>query len=147
MRCKDVMTTKPVCCTPEDTATRAAKLMKTEDVGSLPVCEGRDAGRLVGIVTDRDLTIQVIAAGKDPGTTRIGDLMTRNPVTCREEDDLETALNAMESRQIRRITVVDGEGRLTGIIAQADIARRGTERAQVAELVEEVSRPSTMRAG
>jgi CBS domain-containing protein len=147
MKCKDVMTANPVCCTPEDTASRAAKLMKTEDVGSLPVCESRDSRKLVGIITDRDLTIQVIAGGKDPGSAKIGDLMTRNPVTCREDDELENALNTMESRQIRRITVVDGSGRLTGIIAQADVATRGREREQVAELVEEVSRPSTMRAG
>jgi CBS domain-containing protein len=141
------MTPNPVCCAPDDTASRAAKIMKTEDIGSVPVCESRDSKKLVGIVTDRDLTIQVIAASKDPNSVRLSEVMTRDPVTCRVDDDLDNALNTMEKRQIRRIAVVDESGRLAGIIAQADVATRGRERDQVAELVEEVSRPSTMRAG
>lgn len=121
--------------------------MKTEDVGSAPVCEGRDSRKLVGIVTDRDLAIQVVAAGKDPNNVKVRDVMTRDPITCRADDDLQSAIDAMERRQIRRIPVVDESGQLVGIIAQADVATRSDEPAKTAELVEEVSQPATMKAG
>ena len=146
--CKDLMTNNPVCCTPDDTAVRVAKIMKTEDVGSVPVCEGRESRKLVGIVTDRDLAIQVVAAGKDPNSVKAGDVMTREPVTCRANQDLQSAIDAMEKYQIRRIPVVDESGQLIGIIAQADVATRNDEPEKTAELVEEVSQPAaSMRAG
>ena len=145
--CKDLMTTNPVCCTPDDTAARVAKIMKTEDVGSVPVCEGRESRKLVGIVTDRDLAIQVVVAGKDPNSVKVKDVMTREPVTCRADQDLEGALEAMEKYQIRRLPVIDESGHLIGIIAQADVATRSNEPEKTAELVEEVSQPAAMRAG
>src|SRR5437867_12197987 len=98
-RCKDVMTANPTCCTPDESATRIAKLMKTENVGSIPICESRDSKKLVGIVTDRDLAIQVIAAAKDPNSVKAADVMSRNPITCQPDDDLQPALDAMETRQ------------------------------------------------
>ena len=82
---------------------RIAKLMKTENVGSLPICESRDTRKLVGIVTDRDLALEVIAASKNPNSLKARDVMTRDPITCRPEDDLQVALNAMEAHKIRRI--------------------------------------------
>jgi CBS domain-containing protein len=122
--------------------------MKTEDVGSVPVCEGRESRKLVGIVTDRDLAIQVVAAGKDPHSVKAGDVMTHEPVTCRADQDLQSAIDAMEKYQIRRIPVVDESGQLVGIIAQADVATRIDEPEKTAELVEEVSQPTaSMRAG
>ena len=141
------MTENPICCTPDDSVVRAAKFMKTEDVGSAPVCEGRDNRKLVGIVTDRDLAIQVVAAGKDPNTVKVRDVMTRDPITCRANDNLQTALDAMEQHQIRRIPVVDESGQLVGIISQADVATRTDNPELTAELVEEVSQPGAMRAG
>ena len=145
--CKEVMTANPTCCTPDETVTRIAKLMKTENVGSIPICENRDSKKLIGIVTDRDLAIQVVAAAKDPHTVKASDIMTGNPITCRPDDDLQTALEAMERRQIRRIPVTDQSGHLVGIIAQADIARRLDRPEQIAEVVAEVSKPSTVGAG
>lgn len=145
--CRDVMTANPICCTPDDTAARVAKIMKTEDVGSVPVCEGRESRKLVGIVTDRDLAIQVVAAGKDSNSVKVKDVMTREPVTCRADQDLEGALEAMEKYQIRRLPVIDESGHLIGIIAQADVATRSNEPEKTAELVEEVSQPAAMRAG
>ena len=141
------MTANPTCCTPDETVTRIAKLMKTENVGSIPICENRDSKKLIGIVTDRDLAIQVVAAAKDPHTVKASDIMTGNPITCRPDDDLQTALEAMERRQIRRIPVTDQSGHLVGIIAQADIARRLDRPEQIAEVVAEVSKPSTVGAG
>ena len=120
--------------------------MKTENVGSIPVCEGRQSRRLIGIVTDRDLALQVVAEGRDPNGTVVQDVMTRDPITCSPEDSLEDALEAMQNRQIRRIPVINREWRLVGIIAQADIATRSRQRDKTAETVEQISKPSTARA-
>jgi len=135
------MTGDPVCCVPGDTAARVAKLMKTENIGSVPICEDRHGKKLVGIITDRDLAVQVVAEGRD-SHTKVQDLMTRQPCTCRAGDDLQKALNEMERHQVRRIPVVDDEGSLIGIISQADVATRCHEPGTTAELVEEISRPS-----
>ena len=146
MKCKDVMTKAPTCCVPTDSVNRVAKVMKTEDVGSLPVCESRENRKLVGIVTDRDLALHVVAEGRDANTTRVQDVMTRDPFTCQPEDDLQDALDAMQTRQVRRIPVVDRGGQLIGIIAQADIATRAGKPEKTAETVEGISKPSTARA-
>jgi CBS domain-containing protein len=146
-KCIDVMTANPVCCTPDDSVVRIAKLMKTEDVGSIPICDDRHGKRLVGIVTDRDLAIQVVGAGKDPNSVKARDVMTRDPFACRPDDDLQFAVTAMEKHQVRRIAITGGNGELLGIIAQADVAIRSDERDKTAQLIEHVSKPSTMRAG
>ena len=144
MKCREVMTRDPVCCAPDDSASRIAKIMKTQDVGSVPICESK---RLLGIITDRDLALQIVAEGRDAASVKARDIMTKQPVSCRPDDDLETALSAMQRQQVRRIPVVDNNGQLVGIIAQADIATRTKQPEKTAEVVEEVSRPSTMRAG
>jgi CBS domain-containing protein len=142
MTCEEVMTKSPRCCLSTDTATRVAKIMKIEDVGAVPVCGTRENRRLVGIVTDRDLAIQVVAEGRDPATTRVQDIMSREPVTCHVDEDLEEAIQRMESSQIRRIPVVDREGMLVGIISQADIAIRSHSPEKTAEVVEKISMPT-----
>jgi CBS domain-containing protein len=144
MLCEEVMTKDPKCCIPTDSAVRAAKLMKTEDVGSIPVCGSRESRRLVGIVTDRDLAIQIVAEARDPNSTRVEAVMSRDPITCRPDEDLQTALQRMESNQVRRIPVVDGNGVVVGIISQADIATRSRNPEKTAEVVEEISRSSGM---
>ena len=146
MTCGDVMTKDPVCCVPTDSASRVAKIMKTENVGSIPVCESRQSRRLIGIVTDRDLAIQVVAEGRDGTNTLVQEVMTREPVTCSPESDLQRALDAMQTQQVRRIPVVDRSGHLIGIIAQADIANRCGEAEKTAETVHEISKPSTASA-
>ena len=140
------MTANPTCCTPDETVTRIAKLMKTENVGAIPICESRDSKKLIGIVTDRDLAIKVVAAGKDPHSVKASDVMTRNPITCQPGDDLQVALESMERRQIRRLLVADSAGLLVGIIAQADVARRLQQPEKTAEFVAQVSKPSTIGA-
>jgi CBS domain-containing protein len=142
MKCSQVMTPDPACCVPADTVSRVAKLMKTEDVGSVPVCEGRHSRKLVGIVTDRDLTIHVVAEGRDPNSVTAREVMTRNPLTCSPEDDLEKAVRSMQTEQVRRIPIVDETGALVGIISQADIALRGSRPERTGELVEDISRHS-----
>jgi CBS domain-containing protein len=140
------MSKDPTSCVPTDSVSRVAKVMKTEDVGSIPICEGRDNRKLVGIVTDRDLALHVVAEGRDVNITRVQDVMTGEPFTCHPEDDLDYALKAMQKHQIRRIPVVDRNGILIGIIAQADIAIRGAKPEKTAQTVEGISKPSAARA-
>lgn len=144
--CAEVMTRNPVSCLPSDTAFQAATLMKGQNVGPIPVVESRETNRLVGIVTDRDLTLKVIAEGRDPKNTRIEGLMTRHPVTCMPGESLQKAFAAMEDHQVRRIPVVDDDSRLVGIISQADVATRIGAPRKTAEVVEKVSRPATGNA-
>jgi CBS domain-containing protein len=110
--------------------------MEREGVGSIPVCED---GKLVGIVTDRDIAMRVVAGGRDPQQTRIQDVMTRDPESVSADEPITRALEVMESRQVRRIPVIDGSGKLVGIIAQADIARLGNDSA-TGEVVEAISK-------
>jgi CBS domain-containing protein len=140
--CGDVMTPDPVCCLATDTVDKAAKIMKMEDVGSVPVTDREETKRLIGIVTDRDLAIHIVAEGLDPRNTRVEQVMTREPIRCKVDENLEEALDAMKDYQIRRIPVVDESGRILGIIAQADVATRVKDSEEVAEVVEEISESS-----
>ena len=137
--CGDIMTRDPVCCAPDDSVKKAAELMKAEDVGPLPVVDP-ETRRLVGIVTDRDLVLNVLAAGRDANTTRVADAMTRDPVKMKEEEPLEEALEKMSTYQVRRLPVVDDQDRIIGIIAQADIATRIQDPEVAGEVVQDVSK-------
>ncbi len=134
--CQDVMTKNPTTCAEGAPIADAAKLMEREGVGSIPVCED---GRLVGIVTDRDIALRVVASGRDPRETTIQDVMTRDVESVVADAPIGRALEVMESRQLRRIPVIDGGGKLVGIIAQADIARMGDDHA-TGEVVEAISK-------
>ena len=116
--------------------------MRDNDAGSIPVTEDRKTKRLVGIVTDRDLTISIVAEERDPAGTTVGDVMTPNPIACRPDDDVATAIKAMERVQVRRVPIIDGERRLVGMIAQADIALRSGQPEKTAEVLEEISKPA-----
>ena len=143
LTCADVMTKDPACCELGDNAATAAKIMKDQDVGSVPVCLDLRTRKLVGIVTDRDIAVYLVAKDRDARTTQVASVMTRNPLTCRPEDDLEVALDAMETYQVRRIPVVDDDGQLVGIISLADVATRTEAAAEKkAEMVEQLSRPA-----
>jgi CBS domain-containing protein len=143
--CAEVMTREPACCEPGDSIVRAAELMKSEDVGAVPVVESKTGRRLVGIITDRDIVVKVLAAGRSSDAASVRDAMTQNPVTVREEDDVDRAVSAMADRKVRRIPVVDGAGSLRGIIAQADIATRLHRDKTTGDLVETISEPQTTR--
>jgi CBS domain-containing protein len=101
------MTRDPVCCLASDTVDRAAQLMRQEDVGSLPVLENHQSKKLLGIITDRDIAVKVVADARDARRMRVQEVMTRDPVTCRADNDLQVALDAMADHQVRRIPVVD----------------------------------------
>lgn len=139
-KCRDLMTEDPSCCLPSDAVNKAAQLMKTENVGAIPVVDDHKTRQLIGIVTDRDLALNVIAAGRNAQNTSVADVMTKNVIACRASDDLEKALTEMSDQQLRRIPVVDENSRIVGIIAQADIATRLDAPKKTAEVVEEISK-------
>jgi CBS domain-containing protein len=113
--------------------------MRDEAVGSVPVADDRQ--RLLGIITDRDVALRVVAEGRNPGGTMVQEVMTRDPITCRPDDDVRHALEGMAQHQVRRMPVVGDDGRLLGIISQADIATRLDAPRRIAAVVEEISQP------
>src|SRR5512134_2763151 len=138
-KCIDVMTKDPVCCLPTDSVAKAAELMKSENIGSIPVIENKQSQKLVGIVTDRDLALKIVAEALDAKSTTVETVMTHKVVTCHADDDLEKALGAMAEHQLRRIPVVDSDHKIVGIIAQADVATRVDEPKKTGEMVKEIS--------
>ena len=134
---RDAMTDDPRSIGAAESVVKAARLMRDEHIGSLPVTEDE---RLVGMITDRDITMRVVAEGAVPETTSVGDVYSRDLVSVEPNNDLEEALQLMARHQVRRLPVVEN-GRLIGIIAQADIALSENE-AKTGELVEAISEPT-----
>jgi CBS domain-containing protein len=135
----EVMSTRPRCVTPDTPVSEAAQLMESEDVGSLPILVG---DQLTGIVTDRDIVIRAVAAGKDPRGMPVREVASSELVTVHANDDLSDALKVMASQKVRRLPVIDDENRLIGIVAQADVAAEAKEKA-VGSMVEEISKSPT----
>jgi CBS domain-containing protein len=136
------MTQNPVWCLPTDTVSHGAQLMKHEDIGLLLVVNDRQNKRLLGVVTDRDLVLNLVAEAQQPDTTRIADVMTPKPVTCRADDDVERALSAMAQHQIRRVPIVNELEQPIGIIAQADIALRIDDPTATTAVLRRISKPT-----
>ncbi len=139
--CAEIMTMNPTCCLPTDTVAKAAQRMQKENVGSIPVIDSEQSKKLIGIVTDRDLALKVVADGHDAKITEVGDVMTDKVVTCQGDDDIQKAVDAMAKYQLRRIPVVDHDNMILGIISQADIATRGVQPEKTAEMVKDISQP------
>ena len=138
MQVKDVMTRGAECVRPDATLQEAAQKMKSLDVGPLPVC---DNDRLVGMLTDRDITVRAVAEGKDPRATRVRDAMTEGICYCFEDDDVADAARVMKERQIRRLVVLDGNKRLAGIVSLGDLAVETGDEHLAGETLEHVSQP------
>ena len=132
----EVMTANPCSIDADRPVAYAAKMMRDEDVGLAPIVEG---DRLVGTLTDRDIVTRVVAEERDPGSTPVSEIASSDPVTVDSRQPLDDALRLMAQHQVRRLPVVEPDGRLVGVVAQADIAREAGER-QTGELVEEISR-------
>jgi CBS domain-containing protein len=147
MQCEEIMTGNPKYCVPTDSVTKAARVMKSGDVGALPVCqEDRPGSKLVGIVTDRDLAVNVVAYARDLTTTTVQDVMTPEPLACKADDDIEKAMDSMSLYQIRRIPVVGETGELIGIISQADVALRTGRPEKAARVLGDISSPTISQA-
>ena len=142
MRVRDIMTPDPAFCTPDSSAAEAARLMRDNDCGSIPVVENSQSKKLVGTVTDRDLAVRGLAEGKGPDSP-VRELMTASPVTCGPDDEVEIVREVMVARLVRRVPVVDERGNLVGIVAQADIAREegAASDQEVGRIVEAISEP------
>jgi len=140
MKIRELMTPDPVCCTPEDSAQKVAKILRDQDIGSVPVVMDQSSRKLVGMITDRDLCCSIVAEGLDPASTKIDRLFSLNPVTCREGENINNCEQLMQEHQIRLIPIVDGEERCIGIVTQADLAlKEGAEK--VSKTVAEISKP------
>jgi CBS domain-containing protein len=132
---REVMTSKVCSIDADKPVAYAAKMMRDEDVGLAPIVEG---DRLVGTLTDRDIAIRVVAEGRDPQSTSVREVASTDLVTVDPEQELDEALRLMAQHQIRRLPVVEEDGRLVGVIAQADVARQADDR-QTGEVVERIS--------
>ena len=131
---REVMTSNPETCPADASVADAAKAMAQRDVGPIPVVDGE---RVVGLVTDRDIVVRVVAEGLDPQTTTVSEIASSDLSTVSPDDDLEQALQLLAERQVRRLPVVEGD-RLVGILAQADVARSGDD-SRTGEVVEQIS--------
>ena len=132
---REVMTSNPRAVEANAPVIEAAKLMRDQDVGIAPIVEG---DRLAGTITDRDIAIRVVAEGKDPQSTTVRDIASTQLVTIDPQQDLDEALRLMAQHQVRRLPVVEEDGRLVGIVAQADVAREG-ENSKTGQVVEQIS--------
>jgi CBS domain-containing protein len=132
---REAMTTQPKSVESSTSVVEAARLMELENVGSVPVVED---GRLVGMITDRDVAVRVVGGGKDPQSTTAGEIASRELVTVDPQQNLDEALRLMAQHQVRRLPVVEEDGRLVGILAQADVAREGDDRA-TGQMVQQIS--------
>jgi CBS domain-containing protein len=140
MRIEHAMTRGVECVHPDDSICHAARRMGELDVGSLPVCGQND--KLVGIITDRDITIRATAASCDPDRTPVHDIMTPKIVCCFEDQDVAEAARLMEEKQVRRLAVLNNENRLVGILSLGDIAVRMHDDRLSGEALERVSEPA-----
>jgi CBS domain-containing protein len=133
---RDVMTANPCTIDADKSVAYAAKMMKQEDVGIAPIVEG---DRLVGTLTDRDIAVRVVAEGRDPNAVKVREVASTDLVTVDPQQDLDEALRLMANHQVRRLPVVEEDGRVVGVLAQADVAEEAKPK-KVGELVEEISK-------
>jgi CBS domain-containing protein len=138
MKARDIMTSNPRVVTASDSISRVAEIMREADVGVVPVVEDSGSMRLAGLVTDRDIAVRVVAEGRD-GNVNVRDVMSSRPKSVGPDDDVNRVTELMKAEQVRRIPVCEGD-RLVGIIAQADVAREGSDR-KTGDVVEKISEP------
>jgi CBS domain-containing protein len=142
MKAQDIMSKNPTCVTPDTTLVDAARLMKDENIGIVPVVESNDSRRLVGVVTDRDIAVRAVAEGRDGVTTSVGHVMSADVRTSTADDSVEDVMELMGREQVRRIPVVDDRGVLIGIISQADIVLDAKDNKRAEKTVEQISKPT-----
>jgi CBS domain-containing protein len=145
MKIKDIMTKDPATVTPNATVREAARLMQREDTGILPVVED-SSRKLVGVITDRDIAIRVVAEGRDANTPVSGVMSKGSIVTLQPDADVEDAMEKMADEQVRRIPIVDDRATLLGIVSQADIVRKVRDDRKAERTVEKISEPGGRRA-
>lgn len=140
MKIQDIMSTEPSTVTPDTPITEAARLMKEHNIGMLPVVESKGSRRLVGVVTDRDITIRHVAEGH-LSDCAVREAMTDNVSTCKADESVDRVMNLMAQEQVRRIPIVDERGDLVGVVSQADIVLESGDDKKAEQTVEQISRP------
>jgi CBS domain-containing protein len=136
MKVRDIETQHPETVGPDAQVMQAAQIMQRLDVGVLPVCDG---DRLIGVITDRDITLRSTAEGRDPKQTPVREIMSANPICCQEDQDVAECVELMEQKQIRRLPVVDASRRLVGIVSLGDLAIRSHNERLAGEVLSRVS--------
>jgi CBS domain-containing protein len=142
MQIREIMTPRVEVIHPDATIAEAAEKMKRLDVGPLPVCDGE---RLLGMITDRDITVRATSEGRDPRTTRVREIMTEEVFYAFDDQDVREAAEIMERAQIRRLPIINRDKRLVGIISLGDVAVRTGDEELASEVLEEVSEPTQPR--
>lgn len=145
MKARELMTSDPTCCTPDQTIREAAGMMRDCDCGCIPVVEDNSSRKLVGVVTDRDIAVRAIAVGKGADTP-VSQVMSSNPRCCSPDDDVNAVEQIMANDQVRRVPVVDAQGCCVGMVSQADLALndRAASEKDVGRVVEKISEPAGM---
>jgi CBS domain-containing protein len=139
------MTKDPICCVPSDSAHKAAQVMREERAGIVPIIENEQSQKLVGVVTDRDLCMNVVAEGRDPRGTPVEQCMTTIVVTCSPDDAVAKVTELMRENQIRRVPVVNDQGQLQGIVSLGDIVERADIKTTLThETLKQVSAPTAV---
>ena len=141
-KCRDIMTKDPVFCHASDSASIAAKLMLKHNIGVLPVVGAFPEYKLIGILTDRDLAMKVVAPGYDPYKITVHEIMSSPVITCSPDDEYQKALDLMEQHQIKRIPAIDNSGHVVGMISEADVALRIPDEKKIEELVRSIVQPA-----
>jgi CBS domain-containing protein len=140
---REAMTTDPYCCTRTDTSVTAARIMLDHDTGAVPVVEEYERPRIVGLVTDRDLCLGVVAQDSTPHAVQVERCMTTNVICCMPDDPLDKAVALMQRNRVRRIPVVDHEGVIVGILSMADLIQRSQiSEDETANMLRRVSEPT-----
>ena len=143
MKVNEIITHDPEVIRPETALIEAAQKMKSLDIGMLPVCDG---DRLVGVITDRDITVRGVAQGYDPKTARVQEVMTPEVIYCFDDEDVKDVAKKMEEKQVRRLPVLNREKRLVGIVSLGDLAVRTGKEKLAGEVLERVSEPGHTRS-
>jgi CBS domain-containing protein len=146
MKIMEIMTASPATCDPKTGLRDVAKMMNDNDCGEIPVVQDKRSLKPLGVVTDRDIACRSFGKGRNPSELTAGDVMTSPCVTVTAETSLEDCARVLERHHIRRVPVVDEDGRCVGIVSQADIALRA-DASLTAELLREISRVADMRGG
>jgi CBS domain-containing protein len=140
MNVTSVMTASPACCTPQTTLRVVAHLMKNHDCGLIPVVDALETLKPVGTITDRDIAIRIVAAGKNPAEATAADCMSSPCITVDADTSLRECCAQMETHMLRRMLVVDDDGKLCGVVALADVAHSGHD-ATTVDVLKTVSQP------
>jgi CBS domain-containing protein len=144
MTLKEIMTRDVEVVSPDATLQEAARILKTQNIGSVPVCDGT---RIQGMITDRDIAIRAVAEGRDPFVTLVRDVMTPEVIYCMENQSIEDAAHIMEQQQIRRLVILNENKDLVGIVSLGDLATEGENRSLTGETLEAISQPGKQTAG